>query len=741
MAFFPNFSEIDGNIRTTLEGRKGKPLAVSNLNVWVKMTSAVGGGLILYSNPDFKLFKAAGDGNVSTIYGGNSQSGVLGVDWANKPVYASDGLGLYPRPVVTSIEIDEGAGNISRKATVSMTAFTKGQAELLSEYFLEPGYTVFFEFGWNTHNSVGQIVDTGADSIAEMQDIKKLIEKRANSNGTYENYLGYITGGNISLNGTSWDISINLTGFTELPLYLKTHEGLNVEDSENKTKETSDSLRYDTPKDSEPDGLRMFKTMFNDLPLVRMTQPVKDLEGELDDEKNFINFDEAVKTELNNVTDGTWVSRGLSFVGIDRFRSTAKVEGVSFEPPAATKIVDDDRFIRFGAMMRILQASVVDGFKLGNKEISVAINSSDIKISSFPNIFSLDKSKLFIPNPQSPNFSLSSVVSATEEQKNIQPNGIVDNSVLGVQFPQQTPSEGNIRKEARYWGYLDDLYVNFDFFKNVISTSNFDIRNVLYTILNGLSSAAGNIWDFQIVDKSDENSDKIQLSIVDLNFVPKTDKDKIYEFNLMGEQSIFISNTFDMDIGGQMMNHIISKRIGLRQSDERDISTEDGMFTDKEDQILPKIQRIELEETDKSNQNPTEPPTEREIKDKNLQLFLDTVGIFPRINNKNKIKKDDLFPNLYFATSTDKPVFDNLRSNTLISKKGNVTEEYSPLLPVKFSFKIHGISGIKRGDKFKVKGLPEQYYKNGFFQVTAVKHSVSGMKWETDVEGSYRRAL
>ena len=288
---------------------------------------------------------------------------------------------------------------------------------------------------------------------------------------------------------------------------------------------------------------------------------------------------------------------------------------------------------------------------------------------------------------------------------------------------------------------MDDLYVNFDFFKNVISTSNFDIRNVLYTILNGLSSAAGNIWDFQIVDKSDENSDKIQLSIVDLNFVPKTDKDKIYEFNLMGEQSIFISNTFDMDIGGQMMNHIISKRIGLRQSDERDISTEDGMFTDKEDQILPKIQRIELEETDKSNQNPTEPPTEREIKDKNLQLFLDTVGIFPRINNKNKIKKDDLFPNLYFATSTDKPVFDNLRSNTLISKKGNVTEEYSPLLPVKFSFKIHGISGIKRGDKFKVKGLPEQYYKNGFFQVTAVKHSVSGMKWETDVEGSYRRAL
>ena len=183
MAFFPNFSDIDNNIRTTLNNRKGNPLAVSNLNVWVKMTSAVGGGLVVYSNPDYKLFNAAGDGNIASIYGSTTQSGVLGVDWVNNPIYAEDKLGLYPRPVVTSIEIDEGAGNISRKATVSMTAFTKGQAKLLSEYFLEPGYTVFFEFGWNVGDSVGQIVPTGAEEIASMQNIKNLINKRANSNG------------------------------------------------------------------------------------------------------------------------------------------------------------------------------------------------------------------------------------------------------------------------------------------------------------------------------------------------------------------------------------------------------------------------------------------------------------------------------------------------------------------------------------------------------------------------------
>jgi hypothetical protein len=773
MSFFPNFSNIDDNIRKTLDGRRGNPLTVSNLNVWVKLTSAVGGGLILYSNPDYKLFKAAGDGNIATIYGSRNQSGVLGVDWKGKPVYATDGLGFYPSPVVTSIEIDEGAGNISRKATVSMTAFTKGQAELLSEYFLEPGYTVFFEFGWNTPASAGQVVKTNADSISEMQNIKNLIERRGKSNGTYENYLGFITGGNISVNGTSWDITIKITGFTDIPLHLKTHEGL----TETEIEDSAKAIVYNSIKDTD-DGKRMFKIMFNDLPEIRQIQSVKDLKDELSNEANFINFDEKVKTDINNLSDGN-----LYF-----FRSGVKSEGETIEFPTGTKIIDDDRFIRFGAMMRILQASIVDGFELGNQLINVNINSSNPQtiISAFPQIFSLDKTKLFIPNANSPKFSLKDIASKSAKGS-VPTNGLVDNSVkpsgggraglltrivrfvfgkkeppsnanikvTNIEFPQQTSADTIGGKAAGYWGYLDDLYVNFDFFKNTISTPNFDIRNVLYTILNGLSSAAGNIWDFQIVEQScgsvgtDAETGTINLTIIDLNFTPKTSKDDIYEFHLMGEQSIFQSNTFEMDISGQMMNHIIGKRIGLEQSDPKDISPEKqkGLFTDKTDQILPKIQKRNVE--DKLPESPTaetlsaETPTaekdDQEIIDQNLQLFLDTIGIYPRVNNENKVKGKSLDSLTYFATSTDKVFFDKLRNRNLSSKKDS-TDEYSPLLPVTFSFKIHGISGIKRGDKFKVKGLPKQF-QNGFFQVTSVKHSVSDMKWETDVDGGFRNQL
>ena len=57
---------------------------------------------------------------------------------------------------------------------------------------------------------------------------------------------------------------------------------------------------------------------------------------------------------------------------------------------------------------------------------------------------------------------------------------------------------------------------------------------------------------------------------------------------------------------------------------------------------------------------------------------------------------------------------------------------------MKYSFKIHGNSGISHGDTFNVIGIPSRYRQNGFFQVTNITHTVNGMVWETEVEGTFR---
>ena len=51
------------------------------------------------------------------------------------------------------------------------------------------------------------------------------------------------------------------------------------------------------------------------------------------------------------------------------------------------------------------------------------------------------------------------------------------------------------------------------------------------------------------------------------------------------------------------------------------------------------------------------------------------------------------------------------------------------------------MSGVKRGDKFKVRGIPDMYYSRGFFQVLSVKHSLSGMQWDTEIEGGFRNEV
>jgi CRISPR/Cas system-associated exonuclease Cas4 (RecB family) len=67
------------------------------------------------------------------------------------------------------------------------------------------------------------------------------------------------------------------------------------------------------------------------------------------------------------------------------------------------------------------------------------------------------------------------------------------------------------------------------------------------------------------------------------------------------------------------------------------------------------------------------------------------------------------------------------------------TKGLSHPLPIKYSFTILGNSGIRRGDTFNIDGIPAKYKNNGVFQVTEIEHSISNMRWETNVTGQYRQ--
>lgn len=775
MSIFPNFSNVAPYIVEETNKRKDNVQYLSELNAWVRISSGVGDGLIIVSNADYKLLSAAGD--EPSIYGNNKMAGIIGKTWNGKPVYSSEGQGYRPSPIITSVSIDEGAGSISRKAKFSLTAHTREQMEELTKYFLEPGFTIFLEWGWNRPEAFIDWNSTfeNADDIAKFQSFKETAERRLKSLGMYDNYLGYITAGGISIENDKWKIDVECTGFTELPAYLNAGEtgDENKKDSD-KVKDFGRATIYNTT-----DSGRRFMRMFNELPDVRKVKTVKDLIY-IGDYKKFdlINFDGDLRiNKINNKTDGNW--------GFFRNDTTLSDEEIKF--PRNTELVNEDnKFIRFGFLMKIINDGIsVKGYKIGNNEVKIKIDTSKTYISAFKTMFSTDIDKLFIPNGNTPNISSEKIIEneiikqTTEPSQNdLETNPIdvvklknpIDNRVITyneeiIEFPRSTPlsepaeqySDGNIyrskiEKNAYEYGKLDDLYVNFEFVKRVLNTSKFSVKDVLYQILNGMSSAVEGLWDFQIQETDETDGEDVKstiLKIIDLNFVQKNNDRQEWEIDLIGTNSVFDAASFKLDVGGAMMNQIIGQRLNTKLNSDgkpipKNLFSVDRDGIELEDKVLTEINSQRVTETKKGGGDDEDEEDEKEIKEQALKLFLDKVTLLPKNTSASNYYGADALLSTqnnprgfaYLGAYKDKVLFNALKANSLLQPSEDKSK-VSVLMPIEFGFTIHGISGIKRGDKFKVRGIPEKYSK-GFFQVLSVSHTVDGMLWKTEIEGGYR---
>lgn len=754
MSVFPYFSNVDNAIINKLIARKGNIQKISSLNAWVRISSGVGDGLSVISNPNFSLLRAAGDGNTASIYGGSDISGVIGTDWNGKPKYGSEGQGYRPIPIIESIEIDEGAGSLSRKASFSITAFTREHIEELVKYFLEPGYTIFLEWGWNTPDAMGAWnASLTPEFVASFQSFKKTQERRALGNYDYDNYLGYITGGDLSRNGSRWQISVKCTGFTELPAYLVTNE----------TGTTPDGAQVEVPfntadisaAEDTPAKMRFMK-MFNALPDSRRTSAVKALINSVK-LTDLVNWDEDIAAEFNSKTSGFLGGLGSSLIPewVSKYLSdSGNLDGDTIDFPLGTKLIPEHKFIRFGFLMDIIN-SISVRYRLGGLNgapINLVIKTKEQPISAYKNIFSTDIERLFIPNPNSPKFTFGDVVSKGEKSQikntKVSINSVVDSSVNGegsVIFPQSTSLNKTIfggdmiEKLPYYWGYLDDLYVNFNFVKEILNTKNFVLKDALYQILNGISSAVNGLWDFQIVELPESDEDTTILTVVDLNFTPKTNETTLV-LSTTGTESIFTDATFQMNMGGAMMNHIIGQRLGSGTNVAANTIPK-TLFATEPDKILNNIESLDTvtgDSTDSTNieTDNGQQQSNAEKEKENLELFLGNLAILPmvEITDVDVVPKDgEIYDGCYLGAFKDSQLQTSLKTT-----RDAEDSDVSPLLPINFSFSIHGISGIKRGDKFKITGLPEKY-REGFFQVLSVKHSIDDMVWKTEIEGGYRQ--
>ena len=910
MSAFPHFSNIAPWVTKELDARRQDIVKVSNLNAWVRVSSGVGAGCMMLSNPDFKLFGGVGDRIAPSVYGNGSHSGTIGLKWDGiSPVGTSGEFwGFRPKPNITTIEIDEGAGSLSRKATFTITAYTRAQLDELCKYYLEPGYTIFLEWGWNTIDGVSMYTPKlDAKSVGANQSFVEVNAKRAASNGHYDNYLGFISGGSVAMEGDKWTITVKCTGFTELPAYMTVTSN---SDTRENIKKTKPIVFKPSEITAESDlGKQRFMMAFNRLPSNKQNASISGLMKypSIANILNFVNVDEDVKENINDTTSG------FKILGFSINEEEISSEGKEFEVPSGTEIIGDEAFIRFGTLMDIMNMIGAGSLVIGDKVVSMTVNTKNTVISAFKNIYSTDKTKLLIPNANAPKFSLAEAATSIEEQNTFSEtvNCSITDGTSTVEFPYSKPIKNGaisgvkiqytdktiegINKAAYMWGFLDDLYVNMEFAKGILETENFSIKDALYKLLNGLSGAAGGIWDFQIIEVNTAGGSSTELVVVDLNFMADNGTG-MTTFYVSGVNSVFLDASFDMDMGGAKMSQIIGKRLGYDLNPNspsvdgkasKAVDTKGtpqgqkkGLFTDMQDMVLQvirpkadkppqkspqqlamdvaaanaKIQeakeaqekilkdKLAKEQADKNAIAAVTPTltvgaaagatgtsittnaasgttantatggsgggflsgvgdffgaiadtgqylydkagdglnylgekasdagqyvmdkggdlvdsavtalkesdlgkaiigylNKKESQEKNFKLYMSKIGIYPKvtITKDTEVSGVDLTETTINPVYNDQLVFQALKAgyNNTAALEANTV---SALLPVKFSFTVHGVSGIKRGDKFRVMGIPKQYEKNGFFQVTSVKHTIDGMIWKTEVEGGLR---
>jgi len=280
------------------------------------------------------------------------------------------------------------------------------------------------------------------------------------------------------------------------------------------------------------------------------------------------------------------------------------------------------------------------------------------------------------------------------------------------------------------------------FVKGILETKNFSIKDALYQILNGISGAAGGVWDFQIQEQNSSDG-STELCVVDMNVNPQTSGTP-YRFDVAGANSVFMDASLDLDISGAKMNQIIGNRLGQKVNGSQpqvNSKKKKGLFTDLDDLVLKSIEGRQAKPADKGTKANTKSAKEEseaaeKAKEKAMQMFLSKIGYAPKID---LIASSDFSKTLeemtYITAYNDQLVFESLKNGNDVIKEENGV---SALMPIKFSFTIHGISGIKRGDKFAVSGIPRAYEQTGFFQVTSVKHTITDMTWKTEIEGGFR---
>jgi len=638
-------------------------------------------------------------------------------------------------PIIESIEIDtDGNNNTLKTAKVNVKVFTLKQLEMFELFFLRPSMDIVLEFGHSMMRDIGGVFQGAVNNVSIDKNLfigkgyaeweNRFVKIFSHADNAYkvakQEYLkilketdfdydymaGKVTNFNFSpdVDGT-YNVMIELSTGNELqmwmPLKQASETGKIPRNSQNKT----------TP----------FQQWVNKLAADINLPKLVDL-GILKDEKKwkneFFNWGVINKDEKDtNYSKDSYISFRLILEIINSsqiFTNREKqITAVYYEEKGQKKPV-----MPVSSWKTIISSNSV--FILPGKLPKIFVANSD-----------KGKDKIVLDNKSTYNCPINGY------EFNLNTTSIYDGNDIEIKIPEHT-------------GNLLNVFINYDTFVRIFNEA-YTQGDVVNSLLSEINSNMFGLCKLEL-QKEEDSVNAGPLTICDRKLknpykdIIKNEED-VYRFKIGVSGSIVKEFDFNMEMSelmqGQAMfatEYDMNKIIEGGKTDNKRIVAENDEYASADLSFLPNsdgycsINKVGVELI-------------REAKKWNNQLSQSLNVVAEEKNTETEedtINNHDVLRNNYIRFKPE-PNNRNSDTNHMIYQDPALIQHYLPkkqagttvLTFLDISITIDGTSGLSCGEYFQIDGIPEIYNRNGYFQITNVKHALSDNEWKTLIEASY----
>jgi len=325
-------------------------------------------------------------------------------------------------------------------------------------------------------------------------------------------------------------------------------------------------------------------------------------------------------------------------------------------------------------------------------------------------------------------------------------------------------AEAPIETEHGKRFHFSNILLNLEFVYTTYTNSK-SLNDFLRTMLDSISDACGNYWEFSY--QIDEDNPDI-ISVVDYKTVTPN-KINPFVFRVNKKNSILTDVTLNTEVPGELKSIMmlgvnreenesspINKTNGQQSNNEYNFYGHNiknlalgGEYTpikaSKEDIGEEKVQSFNASDADWTVIDYIQALNQDIQRVYGYSLFGSKGASEENTNNlKNSLKKyvSDVIANSEYSLPDIPPgtsatdIWNAFQQNLNAANTKNKTsnDKSFTLIPLKLSFSLDGIGGLKFGNALHIDYLPTRYLNKAFFQITNVSHTISPGSWKTTVE-------